>query len=149
MKRKTICLLLLAMLILTNTALASNWSFVGRTSKENNLNLTGANYNDYVDKNTARKYGDSLIFWNKQQFDKEDEDSGETVLTKNEVNLSMQKTRVLASYEYDNYGKETSHDSESSGWFQYQKGSQFERKILIALRYAKEGKDTGITPTLP
>jgi hypothetical protein len=146
MERKTVCLMLLIMMISTNTAFASNWSFVGRTSKEDPLNLIGATYNEYIEKNTARKNGDSLIFWNKQQFDKDDEDSGEMILTQNEVTLSMQKTRILESIEYDYNGKVTSRDKEPSGWSQYQKGSQFERKILIALKYAKEGKGTGVSP---
>jgi len=143
MKRKTICLVLLAMIFFTNTALAANWSFVARTSKSNDLNLSGSTYNEYIDKNTVRKDGDSLIFWNKQQ----DEDSGEMMLTKNEVNLSLLKAKVIESYGYDSSGKETSRDTELSGWLKYQKGSQFERKILISLRYAKEGKDTGAKPT--
>jgi len=142
MKRKTIWLVLLAMIFFTNTALAANWSFVARTSKVNDLNLSGSTYNEYIDKNTVRKDGDNLIFWNKQQ----DEDSGETMLTKNEVNLSLLKARVIESYGYDSSGKETSRDTELSGWLKYQKGSQFERKILISLRYAKEGKDTGAKP---
>ena len=135
------------MIILTNTGFASNWSFVGRTSKEDNFNLFGATYTEYVDKSSAMKDGDSLVFWSKQQFDKDDEDSGEMILTKNEVILSMQKARTLATYEYDYQGKETSHDTEPGGWLKYNKGSQFERKILIALRYAKDGKDTGTKPT--
>jgi len=135
------------MIIFTNKAFASNWSFVGRTSKDDNLNLFGATYTEYIDKSTAKKNGDNLIFWSKQQFDKDDEDSGEMILTKNEVTFSIQKARTLATYEYNYQGKETSHNTEPSGWLRYNKGSQFEQKILIALRYAKDGKDTGAMPT--
>jgi hypothetical protein len=148
MKRHTIFLLLLAMLLFTNTVFAANWSFVGRTSRENPFNLTGATYNDYIDKNSVCKGGDILIFWHKQLFDKEDGASGETTLTKNETNLSTQKTRVLATYTYDSNGKETSHDTDPSNWIKYQKGSDFDRKISVSLRYSKESKDTGVIPTL-
>lgn len=147
MKRHTIFLLFLAMILCSNTAFAANWSFVGRTSKENSLNLTGTTYNDYIDKNSVRKNGDTLIFWHKQLFDQEDGDSGEMTLTKNEANLSTQKTRVLATYAYDSTGKETSHDTDPANWIKYQKGSDFDHKISASLRYAKEGKDTGIIPT--
>ncbi len=143
MKRKVLCLTVLSLLIFSNIALAASWSFVARTSKENPLNLTGGTYSEYVDKNTARKDGDILVFWHKQQ----DEDSSEAMLTKNEVNLSLLKTRVVESYGYNSEGKETSRDTELSGWVKYQKGSPFERKILMALKYAKEGKDTGAKPT--
>ena len=135
------------MIILTNTGFASNWSFVGRTSKEDNFNLFGATYTEYVDKSSAMKDGDSLVFWSKQQFDKDDEDSGEMILTQNEVIISMQKARTLATYEYNHQGKETSHNTEPSGWLKYNKGSQFAQKNVIALKYAKDGKDTGAKPT--
>lgn len=148
MRNKIICLVLLCFFILTSSAFAASWSFAGRTGKENPYNLTGESYNEYVDKATVRKDGDILIFWHKQQFDREEEGTGETVLTKNEVALSIQKTRVLESYSYDYSGKEKARDTEPSTWLQYQKGSDFERKILLALKYAKEGKDTNQRPKI-
>lgn len=140
--------MILCFFIFTSSAFASSWSFVGRTSKENPFNLTGESYNEYVEKTTVRKEGDMLIFWNKQQFDREEEGTGETILTKNEVAISTQKTRILASYSYNYSGKETARELEPSAWLQYQKGSDFERKILVALKYAKAGKDTNQKPRL-
>ena len=148
MRIRLICLVILCFFIFTNSVFAASWSFVGRTSKENSFNLTGESYSEYIEKTTVRKNMEILIFWHKQQFDREEEGTGETVLTKNEVVLSSQKTRVLESYSYDYSGKEKLRDTEPSPWLQYQKGSDFERKILAALKFAKEGKDTDQKPKL-
>ena len=148
MRIRLICLMILCFFTFTNSVSASSWSFVGRTSKENSFNLTGESYNEYIEKTTVRKTGDSLIFWHKQQFDREEEGTGEAVLTKNEVVMASQKTRILESYSYDYSGKEKSRDMEPSTWLQYQKGSDFERKIFAALKFAKEGKDTDQKPKL-
>ena len=148
MKQKTIILALLVLLLITNTALAASWTQVGRTNKDDPLNMTGASYAEYIDKASACKDGDRLVFWHKQQFDKLDEDSGEATLTKNEVLLSTLKTRTLETIEYDGHGVEKKRYSEPTQWVSYQKGSQFEGKIQVALKYAKNGKDAGPAPKL-
>ena len=148
MNRKIICLALLALMLFTNTALAASWTQVGRTKKENPLNMSGASYSEYIDKASVRKDGDRLIFWNKLEYDKDEEDSGEATLTKNEVLLFTQKTRTLETIEYDGHGTEKSRYSEPTGWVPYQKGSQFDQKVLTALKYAKDGKDAGPAPKL-
>lgn len=148
MKQKTILLVLLILLLATNTALAASWLRVGRTSKDNPINMSGAAYSEYIDRASVRKEGDRLIFWHKLEYDKFDEDSGETTLTKNEVLLSTLKTRTLETIEYDGHGVEKSRFSEPTRWVPYQKGSQFEQKIQVALKYAKDGKDAGPAPKL-
>ena len=148
MKRKTIMLALLVLLLVTNTALAASWTQVGRTNKDDPINMSGAAYTEYIDKASVRKDGDRLIYWHKLEYDKINEDSGEATLTKNEVLLSTRKTRTLETIDYDGHGVEKKRYSEPTHWVPYQKGSQFERKIQVALKYAKDGKDAGPAPKL-
>ena len=148
MKRKTIMLALLVLLLVTNTALAASWTQVGRTNKDDPINMSGAAYTEYIDKASVRKDGDRLIYWHKLEYDKINEDSGEATLSKNEVLLSTRKTRTLETIDYDGHGVEKKRYSEPTHWVPYQKGSQFERKILVALKYAKDGKDAGPAPKL-
>lgn len=148
MKRKTIILALLVLLLITNTALAASWTQVGRTNKDDPTNMSGAAYTEYIDKASVRKDGDRLIYWHKLEYDKINEDSGEATLTKLEVLLSARKTRDLETIDYDGHGVEKKRYSEPTHWVPYQKGSQFEKKIQVALKYAKEGKDAGPAPKL-
>ena len=148
MKRKTIMLALLVLLLITNTALAASWTQVGRTNKDDPTNMSGAAYSEYIDKASVRKDGDRLIYWHKLEYDKINEDSGEATLTKLEVLLSARKTRDLETIDYDGHGVEKKRYSEPTHWVPYQKGSQFERKIQVALKYAKDGKDAGPAPKL-
>ena len=148
MQRKTIMLALLVLLLVTNTALAASWTQVGRTNKDDPINMSGAAYTEYIDKASVRKDGDRLIYWHKLEYDKINEDSGEATLTKLEVLLSARKTRDLETIDYDGHGVEKKRYSEPTHWVPYQKGSQFERKILVALKYAKDGKDAGPAPKL-
>jgi hypothetical protein len=148
MNRKIVCLALLVLLLITNTALAASWTRVGRTDKDDPINMSGASYSEYIDKASVRKDGDRLVFWHKLEYDKLDEDSGEATLTKNEVLLSAWKTRTLETIEYDGHGVEKSRYSEPTRWVPYQKSSQFEKKIQVALKYAKDGKDAGPAPKL-
>ena len=148
MKRKTIMLALFLMLLATNTALAASWTQVGRTDKDDPINMSGAAYTEYIDKASVRKDGDRLIYWHKLEYDKFDEDSGEATLTKNEVLLSTLKTRTLETIDYDGHGVEKKRYSEPTQWVSYQKGSQFEGKIQAAMKYAKDGKDAGPAPKL-
>ena len=141
-------LALFLLLLATNTALAASWTQVGRTDKDDPINMSGAAYTEYIDKASVRKDGDRLIYWHKLEYDKLDEDSGEATLTKNEVLLSTRKTRTLDTIDYDGHGVEKKRYSEPTHWVPYQKGSQFERKILVALKYAKDGKDAGPAPKL-
>ena len=141
-------LALLVLLLVTNTALAASWTQVGRTDKDDPINMSGAAYTEYIDKASVRKDGDRLIYWHKLEYDKLSEDSGEATLTKNEVLLSTRKTRTLETIDYDGHGVEKKRYSEPTHWVPYQKGSQFERKILVALKYAKDGKDAGPAPKL-
>ena len=148
MNRKIVCLALLVLLLVTNTALAASWTQVGRTNKDDPTNMSGAAYTEYIDKASVRKDGDRLIYWHKLEYDKINEDSGEATLTKLEVLLSARKTRDLETIDYDRHGVEKKRYSEPTGWVPYQIGSQFERKIQVALKYAKDGKDAGPAPKL-
>ena len=148
MNRKIVCLALLVLLLVTNTALAASWTQVGRTNKDDPTNMSGAAYSEYIDKASVRKDGDRLIYWHKLEYDKINEDSGEATLTKLEVLLSARKTRDLETIDYDGHGVEKKRYSEPTHWVPYQKGSQFERKIQVALKYAKDGKDAGPAPKL-
>ena len=148
MNRKIVCLVLLVLLLVTNTALAASWTQVGRTNKDDPTNMSGAAYTEYSDKASVRKDGDRLIYWHKLEYDKINEDSGEATLTKLEVLLSARKTRDLETIDYDGHGVEKKRYSEPTGWVPYQKGSQFEKKIQVALKYAKDGKDAGPAPKL-
>ena len=148
MNRKIVCLVLLVLLLVTNTALAASWTQVGRINKDDPTNMSGAAYTEYIDKASVRKDGDRLIYWHKLEYDKINEDSGEATLTKLEVLLSARKTRDLETIDYDGHGVEKKRYSEPTGWVPYQKGSQFEKKIQVALKYAKDGKDAGPAPKL-
>ena len=148
MNRKIVCLALLVLLLVTNTALAASWTQVGRTNKDDPTNMSGAAYSEYIDKASVRKDGDRLIYWHKLEYDKINEDSGEATLTKLEVLLSARKTRDLETIDYDGHGVEKKRYSEPTHWVPYQKGSQFEKKIQVALKYAKDGKDSGPAPKL-
>ena len=148
MNRKIVCLALLVLLLVTNTALAASWTQVGRTNKDDPTNMSGAAYSEYIDKASVRKDGDRLIYWHKLEYDKINEDSGEATLTKLEVLLSARKTRDLETIDYDGHGVEKKRYSEPTQWVSYQKGSQFEGKIQAAMKYAKDGKDAGPAPKL-
>ena len=148
MNRKIVCLALLVLLLVTNTALAASWTQVGRTNKDDPTNMSGAAYREYIDKASVRKDGDRLIYWHKLEYDKINEDSGEATLTKLEVLLSARKTRDLETIDYDGHGVEKKRYSEPTQWVSYQKGSQFEGKIQAAMKYAKDGKDAGPAPKL-
>ncbi|MHC1761437.1 MAG: hypothetical protein AB9917_18385 [Negativicutes bacterium] len=104
------------LLLATNTALAASWTQIGRTSKDNPINMSGVSYSEYIDKASVRKDGDRLIFWHKLAYDKLDEDSGEATLTKNEALLSTLKTRTLETIDYDGHGVEKKRYSEPTHW---------------------------------
>ena len=55
MNRKTIMLALLVLLLATNTALAASWTQVGRTNKDDPINMSGAAYTETIDKASVRK----------------------------------------------------------------------------------------------
>jgi hypothetical protein len=140
---RSICFLLVWLFILTNTAYAASWSFIGRSQAFNQY------FNEYVDKDTAVKDGNKVFYWVLQIFDKPDVIGTKKMLWKCEaVTQKPQQMRTLENYYYDIDSNETYHDA-TVGAYNPVDNKLLSKEIGFAKKYAKETSGGVQKPALP
>lgn len=136
MKKRVTCFLVLCLFILSNTAFATNWVYIGRSY------MLGAS-NVYVDPDTVLRNGNNVIFWELLILDNTDSDGTKKWLYKKEaITSSPRQYRLLECYAYDANGQETYRDlNDTVGYFPVDNtGTDQEltnRIIDFALQHAK------------
>lgn len=97
MKKRVVCLLVLFLIIISGTAYATQWVYMGRGYSE----LSG-DLNAYIDKDSIEKNGKNLIFWELDILDKVDENGVKKDMYKIEaIPSSPRQYRALEYYAYD------------------------------------------------
>jgi len=140
MKRKMVCLLFLIMFIFTNTAFATNWVLV----------LTDDNMqaNIYIDADKVFKDVDTITFWVSFVYEQPLFFKIKKQMWKYVVNTVRPRTfKWLVAYDYDSNGSELSCDTKGANYGTSLENSGTDKAATLALKYAKEGKDTGEKPT--
>jgi hypothetical protein len=138
MKKRIMCLLVLCLFILSNTAFATNWVYLSKSSSYKNGN-------EYIDTDTVFKDGNILSAWVLIVLDKPLPTGAVKLLYKMNFQVSNSRTaRLLESYSYDANGKETVVVKTPGNWFQLVAGDPGGDTFL---QYAKEGQDSGQKPT--
>lgn len=137
--RRIICLIMLSLLILSNTAFATNWVFVTRN------NNYGSNF--YIDTDTIVKKGDYVTFWDIEILDvPEDYDfivpGVKKVMTHLEAKwTSPRRWREIEYYLYDAQNNELWYDNnewyDDYTFYSVPSGSTTDLEIDAALRYAR------------
>lgn len=152
MKKGFISSLALCLLFLfSNTAFATNWVYVTTNS------LFGTTTKYYVDADSVIKRNNTIIYWWLQVNDKpEPAMNVKRILEKIEaVPKTPRGTRTLELHQYGEKGNvimeyPTSERTMNSKFSSViNKGSPIDMSIDAALKYAKEGKDSGQMPKLP
>jgi len=144
MKRRVICLVLVCLFTLSNTAFATTWGYVGK-GRAFSYNII-----EYVDKDTVVKNGNKVIYWVLQIFEKPDVIGTKKEIWKCEVITSDPRhIRTLENYCYDANGHEIYHDITMGAFNPVDDNELLNRELAFALKYAREGKDDGQKPTLP
>lgn len=138
MKKSVICLLgLLVLLLLSGTVFATSWILVKQ------YHLTGAIVYEYIDSDTVVQNGDNLIFWKVQNIVWPKR--VDAFMSKIEVTLTdPRQYRELESDRYKNgqpFGQNTTPS-------RFSVASKIKDDIETALKYAKEGQDTGQKPDI-
>ncbi|MDR3565450.1 MAG: hypothetical protein P4N59_29000 [Negativicutes bacterium] len=137
MKRRMICLLVVSMFILSNTAFATNWVLVKSTDS------LGWKMYEYIDADTVVQKDSTLIFW--YVFKLVKPLGASQKVYKVEESVANHQYRVLELYFFVN-GKPTKQDLTSS---KYVDDTNMKDKIDMALKYAKEGNEIGSVPPPP
>lgn len=144
MKRMVVCLLAFSIVIMSNTALATNWKYVTDTVDSG---LTTAYY---VDSDSASKESNLIRFWVLMINDKPELDvfGAKKSLAKIEARpLEPRSKRVIEIYMYDVNGETvvSSPPSSTAQWFETSKTDN--KLIDMAQKYAKKGNNTEQKPT--
>ncbi|MDR3561358.1 MAG: hypothetical protein P4N59_07960 [Negativicutes bacterium] len=153
MKKRVICLLVLCIMILSNTAFAANWVYIGRDETFHNT--------IYVDKDSITKQGDKVIYWELMVkddvtlnvLDKGDIDTTKKVLMKWEaITSSPRQDRQLEIYVCDLDNQEVgSHRTLDAKFSPVDVDTRLPivgQIIDFALQNSKEGKDKGQKPSI-
>lgn len=148
MKKRISILLVMSLLVLSSTAFASNWVYYGRSG------LVPGNL--YIDADSVMKNGDNLSYWELLVYDKLYFKVAK-LMTKYEVILAPSRKYRIADSRYYNADnrddKEMSElndtDTTTGKWSDSFVGANMSADTDFALKYAKDGKDTGQRPTLP
>ena len=142
MNRKIVCLVLLLMFSFTTTTFATNWVFFEKVP-----NMFQSTSSQYIDGDSVFKDGNKLTYWSLEVLDKPQSHYAKAMM-KLEVNLaSPSKLRVLENYSYNVKNLEVYKDTTVTAW--ENASPKYDKEISFALKHAKEGKDTGIKPTVP
>lgn len=144
MNRKVIGLVLLIMLSFTSSAFATNWVLYDRLDD----GFLGTNW--FIDADSVVKDGSKLFFWTTAVYDKPPLMVNEKPIDKYEASLSLpMQFRRIETHQYkDNKEIEWVKSTTPEKWEPVTE-KNFKLEIDTALKYAKEGKDTGQRPTLP
>jgi hypothetical protein len=131
--RKVVCLIMLCLLILSNTVLASNWVYVGRSYEYHS--------NFYIDTETIVKKGDYITFWDIEILDVPDADV-KKIMTHFEAKWTTpRRYREIEYYYYDTQNNELWYDNnewyDDYTFYSIQSGSIMDLEIDAALRYAR------------
>lgn len=148
MKKSVICLLGLVLFLLFGTVFAAtNWVYYGRST------IVAGNL--YIDADSVTKNGDNSTYWELLIYDKP---IGVTakLRTKYEVKLApSRKYRIVDTHYYlaDNSDDKVMNewndaDSSTGGWADSYVGTDISAETDFALKYAKEGQDTGEKPDI-
>jgi hypothetical protein len=131
MKKRVICLLVLSLFLLSNTAFAANWVYAMRGNVPYNCDV-------YIDSDSLDKDSNTIIFWELIILDNPTAAGEKKVMQNLEANLTIPRyDRVLEFYTYDSNNQQINHDNKVSGWFQINPGSIDYGAIDTALKYAK------------
>lgn len=133
MRRRSLLLLLLSVMLLSGSALAQKWVLVGHAKDDIN-----GTYALYVDTDRAVKSGDHLILWEKEVF-ADPLETAKVHLIREEIQFSTpRQERVIESYQYDDEGETDliSHNTKVLSW--YSVDDALENKAIdLARKYAK------------
>lgn len=139
MKCKTVCLVLLIMLSFTSSVYATNWVGV---QKENNSPPTV-----YFDADTVFKEADTITFWVLFVYDQPQDFDVQKLMWQYVVTTKQPRTfKTLVSYGYDSKNVELMR-GKGMNYGSSLEGTSTDKAVTSALKYAKEGKDTGVKPT--
>jgi hypothetical protein len=131
MKKRVICLLVLSLFLLSNTAFAANWVYAMRGNVPYNCDV-------YIDSDSLDKDSNTIIFWELIILDNPTAAGEKKVMQNLEANLTIPRyDRVLEFYTYDSNNQQINHVNTVSGWFQINPGSIDYGAIDTALKYAK------------
>lgn len=144
MKRKIVFLMVLILITFTSSAYATNWLYYDRFDD----GVIGCNW--YIDVDSVVKDRSKLIFWKWSVYDMPTSMENKKMMMKYEASLrTPMQFRVLETHHYDKANKEVewAKSTTPENW-QPVTEKDFELEINIALKFAKEGKDTGKQPTV-
>ena len=143
MKKILLSLAALFVIIVASNAFAANWQYCTRTN-------FGGGCAVYVDAESVVRNGNNLTFWMLEVFDTTYAGSNvKKLLAKEEVRLeSPRMLRGTESYTYDSNGQIIDRGSTPGEWGQVPAGCYADIMIDFALRYAREGQDSGQVPAL-
>ncbi len=129
-KPLVVCLLVVASLFVgIASAFAANWIYVGHTKN---------GYSWYVDGNTSKRIGNTVVFWQLIVWDTPSKSGVKKGMIKIKATLSNPRTRqTLETYAYDSNNKEITHNLHPGEINRVSPGSINDNCIDIALKYAK------------
>lgn len=129
MKKRVVCLLVLCLFILSNTAFATNWIYYDKSSDGISI---------YFDTDSSKKNSDTITFWTLGIWDQTRQDGIKKIMAQNEATLSTPRySRQIDSYTYDEQNNQLSHNAQSTQWEPVRETSRMARLIDMAFRYAK------------
>ncbi len=131
MKKKVVALVLLTLLVLTSTALATNWIFVKR--------VNDAGVVVYIDSETVYKGSDTITFWSLGVWDQVRNDGVKKGMIHYEATLSRPwYYRQIEGYLYDERNNELNHDTDVREWkLVPMNNSAIQKLVESALSYAR------------
>ena len=141
MKKRMICLLVVALFIFSNTAFATNWVWVGKTEASEAFPVI----NSYLDADSVLKNGDTVIFWRLYVLDKPYKGYTRFLYQAEGTLTDTRSVRDLQIYDYDADKNETVEATSPGENKTVPPGSLWDSEINAALKYAKESQK----PKLP
>lgn len=131
MKRRLICLLVLCLFILCNTAFATNWVYIGKWYDD----FLGNDASVYVDTDSVTYNGSNIIFRDLNDFDYEEDGYKYEVRKIEATTTNPKKWRLLQYYRFDAHNVEVDHGNGSSDFREVDQLTN--QEIDFALQYAK------------
>ena len=143
MKKISLVLGALFLIMFASTACAANWQYFTRTD-------FGGGCVVYVDTDSVVRDGTALTFWILEIFDTTYTGSNvKKLLMKEEVRLeSPRMLRGTESHTYDSKGQFIDKNSTPDAWMQVPAGCYADIMINFALKYARDGHDSGQVPVV-
>lgn len=140
MIRRSGWLVLLFLIILVNSAFATNWVYVGRSDL-----FQG---NVYIDADSILKEGPNLVFWYLERLDRPDMQGDKKKMWKVEAKLTEPHQRkILERFSFDAENRENFHNTRADeNFYVVEKGSIAYAEIEMAVACDKGEKDSGFVP---